>query len=90
LVTDRAAYAGDVQLEDQLPLCQHRRDPAVPVVVRRPLDDEVWPGLLHGWADAPEGRTGGLRGLVTYDRVVGPGYTQSVVAWVQVQHISQQ
>lgn len=78
-----------MNLADERRKCQHVRKPPVAVTVNRPLDDESFPGLLYGWADAPDGRTGGLRGLVTYDRPVGPGYVQNVVAWVKAADVSQ-
>lgn len=75
------AYPRWVGLVGELPKRQHVREPPAPFIVGRPLDDESFPGLLYGWAEAPDGRTGGLRGLVTYDRPIGPGYVQKVVAW---------
>jgi hypothetical protein len=78
-----------VDLASELTKCQHRRDPPVPVIVRRPLDDEEWPGLLHVWSDSPDGRRGGLRGLTTYQRDIGSGYVQDVVSWTLAQNISQ-
>ena len=78
-----------MDLNDELAKCEHLRNPPVPVTVNRPLDDESWPGLLHGWADAPGGRTGGLRGLVTYQRDIGSGYVQDVVSWVKAADVRQ-
>jgi len=77
-----------VKLNDELPKRQHVREPPVPVIVSRPLDNESWPGLLYGWTDFPD-RTGGLRGLVTYRREYAPGFWTDVVSWTLAHNISQ-
>lgn len=66
-----------------MPMREHVGEPSAPVAVNRPLDGESFTGLLYGLAESPDGRTGGLRGPATYDRPVGPGYVQAVVAWVK-------
>ena len=78
-----------MKLEDEMPKREHIREPPVPVMVKRPLDDEESPGLLQGWADSPDGRTGGLRGLVSYTREYAPGFTTDVVSWALAANISQ-
>jgi hypothetical protein len=76
-------------LNDELLKRQHIREPPVQVIVSRPLDNERSTGLLHGWADSPDGRTGGLRGLVTYRREFAPGFYTDVVSWTLAHNISQ-
>jgi hypothetical protein len=78
-----------MNLVDELPKRHHVREPPVQVIVSRPLDDEQSRGLLWGWADAPDGRTGGLRGLVTYTREYAPGFSTDVVSWALLINIRQ-
>ena len=74
-----------LRLEDELRRICVRRNPPVEVIVSRPLDDEEWPGLLHGWAnDVTDDR--GLRGLVSYRREYAPGFWTEVVAWESAEH----
>jgi hypothetical protein len=55
-----------LRLEDELRRICVRRNPPVEVIVSRPLDDEEWPGLLHGWAnDVTDDR--GLRRVMWVD-----------------------
>lgn len=75
-----------MDLEDELPKRQHVREPPVPVVITRLLDEgRPYEGLLHGWAELPE-RTG-MRGLVTYRREYAPGFWTDVVAWVTSENL---
>jgi hypothetical protein len=77
------------QLEDELRRVRDRRDPPVEVIISRPLDDEEWPDLLHGWADDVTGdRT--LRGLASYRREYAPGFYTDVVSWAHVAQLRRQ
>jgi hypothetical protein len=41
-----------VELDEELPRLQHVRQPPVPVLVTRLLDEgRIYPALLYGWAD---------------------------------------
>jgi hypothetical protein len=75
-----------VRLEDELTRREHVREPPVPVIVSRPLDDEEWPALLHGWSSSARD-DGALRGLVTYRREYTAGFWHDVVAWALAERI---
>jgi hypothetical protein len=54
-----AASVVIMDLADQLPQLQHVRQPPVPVVVSRLLDEgRSYPGLLYGWQTCLSGPAG--------------------------------
>ncbi len=75
-----------LQLEDELRRVCVRRDPPVEVIVFRPLDNEMWPGLLYGWAHKVTDDRG-LRALVAYRREYAPGCWTDVVSWASAEQI---
>jgi hypothetical protein len=64
----------DVRLAYELTKVTDPRHPPVPVWVERRLDEQTWPGELHGWAESPNGGSDGIRDLVVAERTGGGEY----------------
>lgn len=74
------------QLEYELGLVEHRRDPPVPVEVRSLHPGATRDVVLYGWARNPRGAAG-MWGLVTGLREYAPGFLAEFCWWTSSENI---